>query len=467
LSLDLTLIFILPSAFACRPRRSQTKQRHDKSNSSTARSNKVKERSGFRVCSNPFHLKIRRHCLKRVRWFRNQWMCDGCRHRTYKALKLNIECAAVKNESPPEPTESSSSSDSDDEVPDNPKDKSFLPDYSCKYCDKSFFFKNEHDQHMKNEHVDKLTCTICNKLLTSESQMELHKKKHEKMEKLQELTRLTGKVYKDLPRHKKKQCNICMQFVWDVETHVRVKHTHERPFQCTHCAMSFAKQSHLKVHIDRKHELKYIGVCRFCGKGCFSNAELQVHERTHTGEKTYICEQCGKSFYTKSSLQSHAVVHIETANFECDTCKKKFKTNSALREHQKCHLERQFKCHLCGKEYIKKSTLKNHINTHSNVKPYQCDVCGSEYYTRLQLIYHMNKKHIHPKSNICEICGRGYQSKGGLLRHIETAHRDSGLYVNCDICGKLYANYNSLIDHKLKSHSADCGIGVSQLATTT
>jgi KRAB domain-containing zinc finger protein len=351
---------------------------------------------------------------------------------------------------------SSSSSDSDNEVSDNPEDKSFLPDFPCKYCDESFFFKKPYRKHMKNEHSDKLTCTVCNELMVSESQLALHKKKHEKMEKLQELTRLTGKVYKELPRNRKKQCSICMQYFLDVETHVRMKHTHERPFQCIHCAMSFANKRQLKVHINRIHELKYIGVCRFCGKGCFTTANLQDHERTHTGEKPYTCELCGKSFCTKSSFQSHAVVHIETTNFDCDICKKKFKTHDALREHKKSHLERQFKCHLCSKGYLKNSALQIHILTHSNFKPYQCDTCSSEYYTRYQLICHMNKKHIHPKSQICEICGKGFQSKHNIRRHIQTAHRDSGIYVKCDICDKLYANHNSLINHKLRSHSADC-----------
>jgi hypothetical protein len=341
---------------------------------------------------------------------------------------------------------SSSSANSEDEAFDNPEDKSFAPEFSCKYCNKSFFFYSECRQHMKTEHSDKLTSTTRSKPLASKSQGELHKKRS--------YTRGAGKANKK-NRSTRKQCDICMQYVWDVETHIRTRHTHERPFACTYCAMSFTSQQILKAHTERVHERKYIGVCRFCGKGCFSNSELQCHERTHTGEKPYSCNICKKSFYNNSTLKAHAAVHIAATNFECDICKKKFKTQSANQDHQKSHFERQFKCHLCGKGYLKNSALQVHILSHSNVKPYQCDMCSAEYYRKYELVNHMNKSHLHPKPQICEFCGRRYQTKFNRLRHIKAAHKDSsGLYVICDLCGKSYANYNSLMYHKLKSHVA-------------
>ncbi|XP_038075971.1 sal-like protein 1 [Patiria miniata] len=50
--------------------------------------------------------------------------------------------------------------------------------------------------------------------------------------------------------------------------------------------------------------------CHVCGKQFQSDSALQIHIRTHTGEKPFKCHICGRAFTTKGNLKVHLGTHM-------------------------------------------------------------------------------------------------------------------------------------------------------------
>ena len=68
-------------------------------------------------------------------------------------------------------------------------------------------------------------------------------------------------------------------------------------------------RQHKVLHVERDFEEKYPHECDTCEKRFRKKYELEVHVRTHTGERPFQCEHCEQSFRALQTLKVHRQIH--------------------------------------------------------------------------------------------------------------------------------------------------------------
>ena len=165
-------------------------------------------------------------------------------------------------------------------------------------------------------------------------------------------------------------------------------------YECTVCGKDCG---FTKVNLTR-HMMKHTGEkpfqCSMCGRGFTEKNTMIKHERTHTGERPYVCAQCGRGFTQRFRLTTHMRTHTGIKEFQCAYCEKAFFENQTLVRHERSHKnERKYKCDVCEKRFNEIRYLENHRKTHTGEKPYECDQCGKRFTAKYTLTTHKKKHH--------------------------------------------------------------------------
>ena len=64
-------------------------------------------------------------------------------------------------------------------------------------------------------------------------------------------------------------------------------------------AMSYSEFDDTRSKLKRKY------VCPVCSKAFPVPAKMEIHMRTHTGDRPFACEYCGQRFSEKGNMQRH------------------------------------------------------------------------------------------------------------------------------------------------------------------
>ncbi|XP_062032359.1 zinc finger protein ZFPM1 isoform X2 [Lepus europaeus] len=112
-------------------------------------------------------------------------------------------------------------------------------------------------------------------------------------------------------------------------------------FPCKDCGIWYRSERNLQAHLlyycasrqggspaaaaaDEKPKEPYPNerVCPFphCRKSCPSASSLEIHMRSHSGERPFVCLICLSAFTTKANCERHLKVHTDTLSGVCHSC---------------------------------------------------------------------------------------------------------------------------------------------------
>ncbi|XP_067854115.1 zinc finger protein ZFPM1 isoform X2 [Heptranchias perlo] len=208
-------------------------------------------------------------------------------------------------------------------------------------------------------------------------------------------------------------------------------------FPCKSCGIWYRSERNLQAHLmyycasrqkststPTEEKLKepspHERICPFpqCNKSCPSASSLEIHVRSHSGERPFVCLICLSAFTTKANCERHLKVHTDALNGVCHGCGFASTTRDILYSHLVTnHMVCQpgskgdsyspgtglpalpltgvkvgnpsLKCNQC--EYIgdSESNLQQHGSLHVVQDTFQCNQCHEKLRNTAELTKHM------------------------------------------------------------------------------
>ena len=304
-----------------------------------------------------------------------------------------------------------------------PKEKARL---TCKFCGKTFTCNTSRKTHeYKHENIKPFKCSFCDETFVVNSQRVTHERIHTGEKPYQ--CSFCGNHFRDAAvmrihekRHAQKlsawRCEICghnCESRKSLQEHQIAEHGQiHMPHICEVCNKPFQKADQLKIHL-KVHNKAHM--CAYCGNTYATPHQVEIHTRTHTGEKPHKCDVCPMAYTSLVGLKNHAKKHTGEPDNYCSYCDKKFWRKYELDLHERTHTgERPFMCKICGQRFRCCSHLRVHERTHSTKRPFKCDQCDRAFRDNFSLKIHLK---CHETKYKCDICGRYFRTYAAFQKH--------------------------------------------------
>ncbi|CAN8015007.1 unnamed protein product [Ixodes persulcatus] len=280
-------------------------------------------------------------------------------------------------------------------------------DHKCPTCGKGFTVPSNLKAHMKihsgqRDHA----CDLCSKRFYTNSDLRSHKMIHtgerpyqceiclERFTKMSNLNSHRTTHTGERPH----QCEVChkrFRKAVNLRTHRRT-HAQDQTHPCSLCDQAFPNVTRLRAHNKQCHQESH--ACEECGRRFQSPLALVAHRRVHSGAAPFGCSLCQRSFSKEAHLHRHLDKHASRKD-QCPVCQLLCSSGHQLQIHMRTHTgEKPYACDLCPRRFTKQVNLKRHLQVHTKVK-FECSVCLKSYLSEKTLQAHYRNAHLSQAPN--------------------------------------------------------------------